>query len=110
MHFTLKHIDRLVKGKKSGANIGSRNVGHHLFDHEKAIYQKAMKYKFLDITVKHRSNLKNVWKKVCEAQKWDMWILEKNMEKNTSVIYKNKQSVWSGSVSEGKSQIKEFVK
>ena len=47
--------------------------------------------------------------KVCEVQNWDMWILEKNMEKNTSIIYKNKQSVWSGSVSEGKKQIKEFI-
>jgi len=30
-----KHIERLAQGKKSGINIGSRAVPHHLYVHEK---------------------------------------------------------------------------
>lgn len=61
----LEHINNLRRGKKSGAKIGSRGTPHHLYKYEEPKYERALKYKFLEITTKDRVNLKNLWQKVC---------------------------------------------
>jgi len=61
----MEHIDRLSRGKKSGINIGSRAVGHHLFKFEREIYERSLKKKYLEIDARSRGNLVNLWDKVC---------------------------------------------
>lgn len=76
----LEHIDNLRRGKKSGSKIGSRGIPHHLYKYEEEKYNRALKNKYLEITHLERVNLRNIWQKVCEAKKWQNYILEKNTE------------------------------
>lgn len=64
----LEHIDNLRRGKKSGAKIGSQGIPHHLYKYEEPKYERALKYKFLEITIKDRVNLRNLWQKVCDIK------------------------------------------
>jgi len=57
----MDHVERLTKGKRSGKNIGSRAVGHHLRAFERRIYERALKDGFLIIDERSRENLWNVW-------------------------------------------------
>jgi hypothetical protein len=38
-----EHIDALSRGRKSGINIGSRAIPHHLYKYEQAEYERALK-------------------------------------------------------------------
>lgn len=66
--FGLEHVERLSRGKRSGVNIGSRSVGHHLRPHERATYERALKKGYLDITEGDRANLWHIWEKACIAR------------------------------------------
>jgi len=77
-HIKLEHIDNLTRGKKSGNNIGSRSVGHHLYQHERKEYQQALKRKYLVVSTRSRNNLWNVWEKVCQAKQWPFYVIEKD--------------------------------
>lgn len=72
-----KHVERLMKGRKSGVNIGSRQVPHHLFAHEQTQFELAIKYGFLTIKEETRVNLLNLWEKYCAAQNRSMLVLKK---------------------------------
>lgn len=85
----LEHIERLSRGKRSGANIGSRSVGHYLRPYERSIFQRALKKGYLDVTKKDRANLWHVWEKACVAQKWEFLVLIKNLENDSGEIYRN---------------------
>jgi len=72
-----KHVERLMKGKKSGVHLGSRQVPHHLFAHETTQFELAIKYGFLTIKEDSRVNLLNLWEKYCAAQERSMLVLKK---------------------------------
>ncbi|NCP67208.1 hypothetical protein GW756_02915 [bacterium] len=72
-----KHVERLIKGKKSGVHLGSRQVPHHLYAYEQKQFDLAIKYGFLSLKEKHRVNLLNVWEKYCAAQERPMLVLKK---------------------------------
>ena len=103
-----KHIERLAQGKKSGINIGSRAVAHHLYAHEKPKYQRALKYRFLSITHRDRINLVNLWEKLCVAKDWDCLVL-KNLGNGDAEIYKNQKLVQTSPLKEAKQTIKEIA-
>lgn len=70
-----KHIENLTKGKKSGANIGSRGVPHRLNQHEQKQFNIAIKKRFMTLSFDSRPNLKNIWLKYAEAKKWPSLIV-----------------------------------
>ena len=85
----LEHIDNLRRGKKSWSKIGSRWVPHHLYTYEEVKYERALKYKYLEITLKDRVNLKNIWQKVCIAKWWENYTLIKDSENWSAQILLN---------------------
>lgn len=72
-----KHLERLSQGKKSGMNIGSRSVPHHLRPHEQKRFHLAIKHQFLVIDTKDRINLWNIWEKYCSARNWPEVVCKK---------------------------------
>ena len=102
----MEHIDRLIRGKASGLKIGSRNVGHHLNDHELELYQRSLKKGFLELDARARENLWNVWEKVCEVKGWQFYVLEKDMSRNASSLYLDREKISEHSLGEGKKEIK----
>lgn len=84
-----KHVERLLLGKKSGINIGSRNVPHHLYAYERETFERAIKFRFLTVSDRERPNLENIWQKYCIAKDWDYIVLKKT-EDGQGHIYKNK--------------------
>lgn len=109
MKIKLEHIDKLRKWKKSGAKIWSRAVPHHLYKYEEWKYQRALKYKFLEITTKDRENLKNIWQKVCLAKWWKNYTLIKNSLAWTAEILLNDVVVESWDTKIMKLTIKNYV-
>lgn len=105
----LEHIDNLSRGKKSWANIGSRLTPHHLYKYEQEKYQRALKYKYLEITTKDRINLKNIWDKVCQAQKWENYILIKDAQTGQAEVYKNNSQMFIGDTNMAKKHIKSYL-
>lgn len=85
----LDHVERLSRGKRSGANIGSRSVGHNLRPHERASYQRALSKGYLDITTRDRPNLWHVWEKACAASEWEFLVLMKDLQTDSATIYRN---------------------
>ena len=85
-----KHVELLMLGKKSGINIGSRNVPHHLYAHERDTFERAIKFRFLTVSDLERPNLENIWQKYCLAKDWDYYVLKKTAE-GEGHIYKNRQ-------------------
>ena len=69
-HFKEKHVERLLKGKRSGKNIGSRNMPHHLLPYEKKKFELAIKKRVLIVDSRDRVNLRNVWEKYCQSKNW----------------------------------------
>ena len=88
-----EHIDKLTRGKKSGAKIGSRWVPHHLYQYEQEKLDRAMKYKFLHISNKDRVNLQNIWEKICAARKWDSIIIVTDSSSLISKLFINHQLI-----------------
>jgi len=105
----LEHIDNLRRGKKSGSKIGSRWVPHHLYKYEESKYERALKYKYLEITSRERVNLKNIWQKVCLAKWWDNYTLVKNSDDGTAKILLNDAVIESGDTKIMKLIIKSYV-
>ena len=58
--------------------IGGRKTPHHLHTYEQEKYDRAMKYKYLEITSKERINLQNLWEKVCMVREWNNYVLIKD--------------------------------
>jgi len=85
-----KHIERLMKGQKSGINVGSRQVPHHLHAHEATQFELAIKYGFLTIKEDSRVNLLNLWEKYCAAQERPMFVLKK-LADGSAEIWNNYQ-------------------
>jgi len=105
----MDHIERLIRGKRSGINIGSRSIGHHLNQHELEDYKRALSKGFLELDVRARENLWNVWEKVCFVKGWDFYILEKDSKNDSSVLYLDRKEVSTQNLSEGKKLIKEVA-
>lgn len=105
----LEHIDNLKRGMKSWSKIGSRWVPHHLYKYEKEKYDRALKYKFLEVTTKDRVNLKNLWEKVCIAKSWKNYTLEKDTAKSMATIYLNDKAIESWDIKNMKLTIKKYV-
>lgn len=109
MKIKQEHIDNLSRWKKSGAKIGSRKVPHHLYAYEQEKYDRAMKYKYLEITQKDRVNLENLWQKVCEARSWKHYVLVKNTDDGTAQIFRDNIMLNSGSNQEMKETMKTLI-
>ncbi len=105
----LEHVDRLTRGKRSGMNIGSRAVGHHLRPHERATYQRALKKGYLDITQRDRDNLWHIWEKACLAQSIDFLVLIKETDKNIGTIFNNDKRIFEGNLSDAKHHIQQLA-
>lgn len=106
----LDHVERLSRGKRSGANIGSRLVGHHLRPHERTLYQKALKKGYLDISERDRDNLWHIWEKACLAQAIDFLVLIKQTEKNIGTVFCNQQQIAQIDLSDAKRLVRQLAK
>ena len=82
----LEHIDKLRRGKKSWAKIGSRGIAHHLYAYEQIQYERALKNQYLEINDKNRVNLSNLWEKVCRAQWWKHLVLLKQKDADSAIV------------------------
>ena len=102
----LEHIDNLRRWKKSGANIGSRWIPHHLYAHEQIHYEQALKHRYLEISDKHRINLQNLWYQICLTKKWKNYVLVKNTQHNIAQIFLDDTLVISGPIDVMKQEIK----
>ena len=105
----LEHIDNLRRWKRSGSQIGSRWVPHHLYQYEEVKYQQALKYKYLETTQKDRVNLLNLWQKVCLAKWWKNYTLIKNTETAHASILLDEREIQSWPMKEIKSLMKSYV-
>ena len=106
----LDHVERLSRGKRSGMQIGSRSVGHHLRPHEREVYHRALRKAYLDIDEKQRVNLWHIWEKACMAQNWVFLVLIKDTLNNQAVVYRNSQALEPLSLDEAKKQIQSMAK
>lgn len=105
----LDHVERLSRGKRSGAQIGSRAVGHHLKPHERADYERALKKGYLDITDKDRANLWHIWEKACKAKDCAFLVLVKEPANGIASIYNNTTPVGRYPINLAKQEIKKMV-
>ena len=105
----LEHIDNLKRGQKSGSKIGSRWIPHHLYKFELPKYERALKYKYLEVTTKDRVNLSNLWQKVCFAKWWKCYTLVKDTENGTGIIFLDYREIKSWPMKEMKFLIKTYV-
>ncbi len=80
-----KHIENLTKGKKSGANIGSRGVPHRLNQHEQKQFNIAIKRRYMTLSFDSRPNLRNIWLKYAEAKQWTCLIVRRNQDGSAAV-------------------------
>lgn len=102
----MEHIDRLSRGKKSGINIGSQRIGHHLSKFEREIYERSLKKGFLDIDERSRENLFNLWEKVAIAKNWKNIILVKSHDRTSAITYIDGVQVFKGELGEAKKIVK----
>ena len=105
----LEHIDNLRRWKKSGSKIGSRWIPHHLFQYEEVKYERALKYRYLEITHKDRVNLKNLWQKVCLAKWWKNYTLVKYPDQWSAEILLNDILQESGDMKSMKQKVKSLT-
>ena len=108
-NFKMDHVERLTKGKRSGKNIGSRGVGHHLRAFEREIYERALDDGFLVIDERSRENLWNVWQKVGQARGCPAYILLKNTNAAIGEIYNGEELIFTGELSKAKKEIRRLV-
>jgi len=106
----LEHIERLSKGKRSGLNIGSRSIGHHLRPHERECYQRALKKGYLDIYDRDRDNLWHIWEKACLAQGIDFLVLLKLTGEDIGTVYRNNSQLTQTTLHGAKQVIKSLVR
>lgn len=109
-NFKMDHVERLTKGKRSGKNIGSRAVGHHLRAFERSIYERALNDGFLVIDDRSRENLWNVWQKVGEARNCPAYILLKDTKTAKGEIYEGESCIFSGALDDAKKEIRRLAK
>ena len=109
LNFKMDHVERLTKGKRSGKNIGSRGVGHHLRAFEREIYERALDDGFLVIDERSRENLWNVWQKVGQARGCPAYILFKNTNAAIGEIYNGEELIFTGELSKAKKEIRRLV-
>lgn len=102
----IEHIDNLSRWKKSWSNIWSRLTPHRLKNYEKIKYELALKNNYLEIDVKDRVNLLNLWEKVCMIKKIDNIVLHKNIL--DWKILKNWKIVFFWNIKEAKLKIKKI--
>lgn len=107
--FKMDHVERLTRGKRSGKNIGSRAVGHHLREFERDIYERALNDGFLVIDERSRENLWNVWQKVGQAGNCPAYILLKDTKSSSGEIYKGDECIFSGELSVAKKEIRRLA-
>ncbi len=107
--YRMEHIDRLTRGRASGAKIGSRAVGHHLHKFEREIYERALKKGYLDIDERSRTNLTNVWMKVCVVKKWPCVVLVKSSDRQSATVFLEQKEVYGGDISAAKKYARELV-
>jgi len=106
----LEHVDNLSRGKKSGIKLGSRNVGHHLFNWERDEYERALKRGYIVVDERSRENLWNIWEKACMATESDFIVLEKQIDGATAIVYKDKNIVLTDNLAEAKKFAKSLTK
>ncbi|GHA01080.1 hypothetical protein GCM10008090_07720 [Arenicella chitinivorans] len=90
--FKLEQVERLTRGHRSGVNIGSRAVGHHLRPHERKQYERALRAGYLELTQRDRENLWHVWEKVCTAKDWHLLVLVKDTANGTATVYHSRSA------------------
>jgi hypothetical protein len=86
-----KHIENLTKGKKSGANIGSRGVPHRLNQHEQKQFYIAIKRRYMTLSYDSRPNLRNIWLKYAEVKKWPSLIVFRLQDGTANVEHNGKK-------------------
>lgn len=80
-----KHVENLTKGKKSGANIGSRGVPHRLNQHEQKQFDIAIKRGYMTMGFDSRPNLRNIWLKYAEVKDWPVLIVNRLQDGTATV-------------------------
>jgi hypothetical protein len=80
-----KHVENLTKGKKSGANIGSRGVPHRLNQHEQKQFNIAIKRRYMTLAFDSRPNLRNIWLKYAEVKQWPSLIVIRQQDGTANV-------------------------
>lgn len=105
---TLDHVEKLSRGKRSGLNVGSRGVGHHLHVFEREIYERALKKGFLEVTARSRKNLINVWGKACLVKEWHQVVLIKDTDGIKVRVLLGEKVCFEGSLHESKKVAKEY--
>lgn len=98
----MDHVERLSRGKKSGAKIGSRAVGHYLKPHERDTFNRALAKGYLVIHEKDRANLWHIWEKACLAKGIPFLILIKDTQNALGTVYQNDNIAYLGSLEEAK--------
>ena len=106
----MEQVERLTRGKRSGANIGSRNVGHQLRAFEREIYDRALQARYLIVSKDSRENLWNVWVKVANAKKWSCLILVKETRQDRGEIFQDEELVYAGELAAAKIEIRRLAK
>lgn len=106
---TLDHVERLSRGKRSGANVGSRAVGHHLRPHERTQFERALGAGYLEITQKDRANLWHIWEKACAAQQWVFLVLIKDTAANSGTLYRDNQQTATKTLADAKELARELA-
>ena len=81
-----KHIERLTRGQKSGAKIGSRAVGHRLRPHERTAYRLAVRHGYMTQKPNQRGNLVNVWHQHCTIKQHLAWVLRQHDDGTATVL------------------------
>ena len=78
-------VEMLSRGLASRSKIGNRGVGHRLTVKERALFEAAKKQGFLKIPLTGaRENVRNVYRKWCEATDETAVILEPDEHSNRS--------------------------
>ena len=108
MKFKEKHVERLLRGKRSGANIGSRNTPHHLHQHERAAFERAIKQRFLTVSYRDRPNLENIWQKYCLAKGWTCYVLRKDAQ-GGGLIFRENECIEEMPLKEAKNHLQTLV-
>lgn len=78
-------VEKLSRGEATRSKAGSRGVGHRLSVRERALLEAAKKQGFLKIPLSGaRENVRNVYRKWCEATGETAVILEPDEHANRS--------------------------
>jgi hypothetical protein len=106
----MDHVERLSRGKKSGAKIGSKTVGHYLKPYERDTFKRALLKGYMVVHKKDRVNLWHIWEKACLAKKIPFLILVKNPNDFSGAVYREEKLVYSGPLNQAKQFIQSILK